>query len=433
MLARTCSLLFAVLLCCLIPADAASQRWILAADIHLNPFNPSSFPPPPGIDSNEVLLDEAIAQMRKAEPNPTLVILAGDFLAHSFETRSKNAGALPDAAARQTMSGIAARFARAFPRAHFLIMVGNNDDPCGDYQVSAASPYLQALAHIWAPLVNRDGAAPDFETSFAHGAYYTASLPGMPLRAIVLNSVYWSFRYVNSCGAAAQTPGADEFTWLQNVLQHPLASKANFVALHIPPGPDAYSTAIVHGLGIVPFLDGKDDRDLRSLLADPSSNVAWVLAAHTHRTEFRLLGNVPLLIVPSISPVYRNDPAFFVADVGPNGVLQDYQAVAYSEREERWDHTYDLDATFGVTAFDAAAIRAIHARLNGGWRPPDDAAFAADRFAACAQTALDTDAFAGCAGIPNRKVAWLLFASGGSIIAAGVAGLFIARYRRRVV
>jgi hypothetical protein len=431
MILRVCSLLLVLLCYCALPAYA-DQPWILASDIHLNPFDRSHAPASAGSDSNEALLDAAIAQMRRVEPNPQVVVLSGDFLAHHFETLAQTAGQTPVVASEQTMREIAAKFGQAFPHAHFLIVMGNNDDPCGDYETSADSAYLRALAQIWAPLVNRDGAAPDFVKQFGRGGYYTATLPGVDERAIVLDNIYWSFRYRNACGTAQQTPGADEFAWFEDALKATPAGRRNLVVMHIPPGPDAFSTSLIQGIGIVPFMGASNDNRLRALLADPRNRVAWALAGHAHRTELRTISDVPLLIVPSISPVYRNDPAFFVAQLTPSGDLHDYVADAYSQRDKKWAATYDLDSTFHVTALSGQAVRAIHAREQAGWLPPPASAFAADRFAMCAQTALAPDAYGACASVPNRRTVWVLTGAGG-IVVLGIAGVVLARRRRRVI
>src|SRR5690242_17631762 len=75
-------LFFAVLL-------ALTQQWLVVSDLHVEPFDSSPEPSYYGSDSNWALVDATIAQMRQAEPNPAVVVISGDFLAHHFDTRAR--------------------------------------------------------------------------------------------------------------------------------------------------------------------------------------------------------------------------------------------------------------------------------------------------------------------------------------------------------
>src|SRR5579884_1808783 len=102
-------------------------HWLVAGDIHAIPGSTGSTPSGYGSDTNWALFDSTIAAMRRADPNPSVVLLTGDFLAHHFP---KN---IP--LAERTTARIAHAFDTAFPHAQFVIVPGNNDDPCGDYRV----------------------------------------------------------------------------------------------------------------------------------------------------------------------------------------------------------------------------------------------------------------------------------------------------------
>ncbi|MGC1380385.1 MAG: hypothetical protein WA814_05105, partial [Candidatus Baltobacteraceae bacterium] len=137
-----------------------AQTWLAASDIHLDAFDRSPAPSRYGRDAGPALFDSALAEMRSAVPNPAVVVIAGDFLVHDLAGHARRRGTLPaDRVAIETMRRIAAAFGRAYPKAQFAIALGNNDAACGDYRSSDASPYLAAVARIWAPLVERRGAA----------------------------------------------------------------------------------------------------------------------------------------------------------------------------------------------------------------------------------------------------------------------------------
>jgi len=407
----------------------ADARWLLVSDIHRNPFDRATAPSRPGADSNPALLNSAIARMRLEAPDPAVVVIAGDFLAHHFDRLAKqNAPRMTlEAAELQTMASIARQFGRTFPRARFLIALGNNDDPCGDYRSSYASPYLRALAKIWAPLVDRNDAAPGFARDFSTDGAYVAALPIANLRVVVVNSVYWSWRANAACSPAAA--GNVEFAWLDRTLAATPAGERNLIVMHVPPGIDGYSTAFVHGAVTVPFLHPADSARLIAALANPGNRVDAALAGHAHELELRALDDVPMLVVPSISPIYGRAPSFFVATMAANGTLADYTAEIYDYATASWRSAYDFNRVFGVHGIDARSIAAIHARMTGGWRPPAAIQTSTDRYARCAQTEMTAARFDACTGNPAGRVDVILAAVALALAAAGLA-IFLLVFRR---
>jgi predicted phosphodiesterase len=416
---------FALILCSFVLPSAApaagDQRWLILSDIHFNPFDRSAIASPSGTDTNAVLLDSAIAAMRQETPDPSVVVVAGDFFAHQFPQRAKAAfpHSSPDSVGEDTMRAIAQRFDRAFPNAQFLIVLGNNDDPCGDYQGTANSAYLRAIAKIWEPLVNRNGAAPDFIKTFSAGGYYIARIgsTGMhgSLRVVALNSTYWSIIYKNACGTASEHPGTDELSWLDHMLGSTPSNVYNLVLLHIPPGVAAYPSALKtdatqtsggetqpgstlpFGItGALTYLNSEANQQLIQLFGNPADHVATVIAGHAHRTEFRRFNDAPMLIVPSISPISRKPPVFFVASVAsPDSinensrtVITDYAAFMYRYATNSWGGVYDFDTTFDVDQFDAPSLLAIRRKYETGWKPPASTQFTIDAFTDCAEDEL---------------------------------------------
>ncbi len=105
--------------------------------------------------------------MRHADPDPPVVVVTGDLLSHHISKSD----------ATPTAVSIAHLLNAAFPRAQFVLTLGNVDSACGDYALAPDAPFLRSLARAWGPLVNRNGAAPDFQRTFAHDGFYTAALP----------------------------------------------------------------------------------------------------------------------------------------------------------------------------------------------------------------------------------------------------------------
>ena len=377
------------------PAPAASRSpWLLVSDVHFDPFGdpalagalartpasgwPAIFarstagPSPYFADTNAALLASSLAAMRARAPSPAVVIVAGDFLAHEFPQRF--AAAVPGASnaayeafVDKTIAFIALEFGTAFPHAQFVVTLGNNDGYCGDYAATPGSPFLAHFADAFAPLVERDGRAPGFARDFARAGYYTAELPGEPGGEIVaLDSVYWSAKYDNACGSPGSDPGAAELQWLAARVAARPAPAYRWFLTHIPPVPDQYSS--LRAGRPVPFLQAAAAQRLLALTA--TARPAAFVFGHVHHASFEIVGpgdgsGVPGLVVPSISPVQGNDPAFIVADVSPGGILTDFTTyvLPLEEPGAPWTFEYDFDGAYGAAAFETRDLVTLQARL----------------------------------------------------------------------
>lgn len=337
----------------LAPRAASAAPWLAASDLHVNLSAPGA-PSTAGSDTNAALLAETIAAMRRADPNPPVVVLAGDFLAHRFR----------GSAAAATMAALAKRFDVAFPRAQFVILLGNNDAACGDYRAREGGDFLRAVARAWEPLVNRRGAAPDFAHDFSLLGAYVTRLPG-GVRGVVIDDTFWSVKYRNACGAAGSSPGRNTLAWLARALATTPRGETNWLFAHIPPGVDAFSTGMTKDLLVFSFLQPQYVAGLRALVSEPRNRVALAIGGHTHKFAFRFIGSktrdVPMLLIPSISPVYGNSPAFLTLNVADRG-LRDARERAFVGGH--WKLVGGLASTFGLPDLSVAALQALNARLN---------------------------------------------------------------------
>jgi hypothetical protein len=247
---------------------------------------------------------------------------------------------------------------------------------------------------------------------------------------VVVDDVFLSPRYASCLRSDRETnQGAAVLAELGRTLRS--SSDRSWLVLHIPPGVDAYSTAhLAHGLAIVPFLVPERRDALLGLIADPRARITLVVAAHTHKFAYRIAGTaphpVPMLLVPSVSPIFRNAPAFLVAQVAPDGTLADI-------RDHAFLHGAWIDlggyTALGVSRFTAPALRGLNARLahdpsarrrfallyeSGAPSEIGDGDWPIYR---CAATTFTTLAFGRCTGAGGTK---LLTTNG--IIAATVGG-----------
>jgi predicted phosphodiesterase len=403
-------------------------HWLLASDLHVEPHAAGPVPSTFGSDTNWALFDSTVAAMRRADPNPSVVVLSGDFLAHNFPRNV--------ALAEQTMWRIARAFDAAFPRAQFIIVPGNNDDPCGDYRVTPGTPYFA--------FVDRNGAAPQFERTFAQYGWYTARLPLRGVHLVALDSVYWSIVY-RACGGEHPDAPQRELRWLANQLRALPKGERAILVMHIPPGVDGHSTLMTHRLLVVPYWREDAASAFTRLLQNAQGRIPFAIAGHEHRNDFRLFGGVPILVAPSVSPVYHNNPAFLELDVAADGTLNDYRMFAYDEFEDGWQNVNAFDSLYGVGAFSAGTLAWIHDRLRtdttlramwarffmsgSGYREITSGTW---RTYWCAQTTL-ASAFIPCAGLQDR-VQVLPIAAGivaGAAVLLAVLGVRLARARRR--
>jgi len=377
-----------------------TARWLLVSDIHFNPFDDinlvpalaqspatgwhdllartSAQPSTYGKDTNYALLASALAQMRTAVPDPPVIVITGDFLAHDFldffeRTQPGKPVAAFQSFVDKTIAYLALEMNAAYPNAQFVITLGNNDGYCGDYESTPNSPFLAHMAQAWAPLVNRNGRAPDFIASFPSGGYYVATLPTRTTsQAIVVNSVFWSAKYRNACGVANTDPGATELDWLRATVNTPTVGYRWFVT-HIPPGIDANSS--MRGGKAVPFMQDYATQQLALTLSSASAHGAEFIAGHTHHASFEIVGQssgapLPTLVVPSISPVQANNPAFIVANVATDsGTITDMTTYAFllpllgNAQPAVWTREYSFLAAYGVGAFDATGLGRLQTLL----------------------------------------------------------------------
>ena len=327
--------------------------------------------------------------MQASQPHPLFITLTGDIIAHAFDCRFRaltpqSTVADYEAFVLKTIGFVLHQLRQTFPDVPVYAALGNNDSNCGDYKLTPGNTFLAETGKLFAASFP-SSQQPGIAQQFAAGGYYSASLPDPLSRAriLVLNDVFDSTKYTTCAGLPSQTPAEDEMTWLNRQLaQAQQAGESVWIIGHIPPGVDPYSTIrkspnLCSQGKPTPFLSSDK---MSAILIQYAPVIRLALFAHTHMDELRLLqpeagdpspnlrSSVPLKIVPSISPVDGNDPAFTVAQVDPaTAVLRDYTVVAASNQSgigATWSPEYDYASAFGQSSFDAASVRAIIAAFQ---------------------------------------------------------------------
>jgi sphingomyelin phosphodiesterase acid-like 3 len=313
-----------------------NQQVLIASDLHFNPFadptlaadlakapvhrweailsrSSSTAYSPYGQDTNWWLLRSALDAMRKAEPDPTLVMITGDLLAHGFP--QKYAQAIPDTNrdhyrvfVAKTVSFIALELRKRYSKPQILLTPGNNDDDCGDYNIEAGGPFLSDTARTIRGLARASGR---FTEEWKSLGSYTLQPRGIRgLRIVSVNSVFFSNKYqsvnfADGCAAVQSDGPARTFSWLESTLSRAAQNREKvWIMMHIPPGIDGYSTMVSYrslsqaassaprdlcSQAIVPmwkpFWTDLFDR----LMAQYPTTITAIFAGHDHTDDFRVI------------------------------------------------------------------------------------------------------------------------------------------------
>ena len=411
-----------------LPAAASQgELWLVAGDVHLDPFDRSPGPNGYGRDADAALFDEAVKRMRRVAADPAVVVLTGDFLAHRFPSLAARyePGVPPERPALEAMR-------RMVGRARARLSARAVRRSAGEQRRTLRRLPRPAYGSLSGRPRTRLGAAGrarrrlrGVRTGFrARRLLFDGA--NRHRRVVVLNSVLFSLVFAGDCRGDERDAGLGELAWLRQILARPHDGKTILV-MHIPPGYDAQTTTYVRGLVAWPFLEADANAALDALIASPRNRIAFVLSGHAHRFDFRLAGNVPIVTFGSLSPIYGNNPAFYTLRVAKSGALSDIVEFTYDVESQRWNAPRSFDQTWGAGGIvDAASLARIHARLGSdpamrqrwqqqadGWPSRPSAAgiwLGWWRPAYCAQTFLD-DGFTRCAGVGARRVALIVAAA----------------------
>jgi hypothetical protein len=426
------------------PPPPAAGQFLAVSDIHFDPFAdpaivprliaadpdrwPAIFassrltaPVGAGSDTNYPLLDSALkaASAASGSEGYDFVLLTGDLLRHDFEeTFVKYGGtdkAALDAFTVKTMAFVNRELERRFRGAPLIEALGNNDNDCGDYQPRPGAPFLAGTAATLPALA----ADPQARADFAAGGNYAVPHPRTPNHLfLVLDSVFWSPKYRDACGASgAEAAGSAQLAWLEwQLFQARQSGRTVSLVMHIPPGINPYESTAAKP---VPFwVDAWRDRFLAIAQAYAPILTAGY-AGHTHMDDFRILSNasgpyLAIRITPSVTPLFGNNPSFSVmryarADARPIGY------VSYVFQSGAWQREYDFAQAYGYPSYSAANLAALSAAIRSGASPrtayaryyPSGARTpitgANAPIYACAQTEMLPAGFAACVGAATGK------------------------------
>jgi sphingomyelin phosphodiesterase acid-like 3 len=443
---------------------ASTRQLVIASDIHFDPFADPTLAPalarqpitkwekilghssqteysPYGQDTNWWLLENTLDAMRKAEPNPAMVMITGDLMAHEFA--QKYARSIQDtdrnhyrAFVSKTIAFVAAEVRKRYARQQIFFTPGNNDDVCGDYTIQAGGPFLNDTAWTVGGLAKaRVQIMSDWK---AYGSYSVEPHGVKGLRIVSLNSVFFFNGYqpqsfADGCSATPTDGPARMYSWLEKTLSAAADKREQvWLMFHIPPGIDGYSTMMNYRKLSQPSPPGDICTqaiipmwkpfwtDLFSKLVVQYPNIAAMFAGHDHNDDLRVLhAGQPnqqfVLIDPPVSPIYGQNPSFRIVTF--DGAKLTDQTTWYltnlpsarSVEPGVWMPEYTFTEKWQSPRLDAASLNALDGRIRGNaaasqqWMTQLDVSSTyrpmpstAPRDMECAITALDPESYKSC-------------------------------------
>lgn len=380
------------LLARLVEADA-TQWYALFAGSEDHARTPSS-----GNGTNHWLLESCLAQMKMQAPRPALILYTGDFLTHWFnETYQEVSGDESEAGLQafidKTLAYIVLRLSYYYPHTPVFFCLGNNDAYEDNYGVTPDSSFLSHSAWTLGPgLLKQTRHLTSFFATYPHGGHF-AAYPSTAAgwRILSLNTNYLS----TNAPSHSETPAEAQLDWLEEQLSDAVAAGDKVWLLsHIPPGVDVYATRWANDFSddvpneVVPLMKEMHLARFKALLTQHASSITAVLAGHIHRDDFRWLGTendagASVLIVPSISPVYGNNPAYKVLDYDPaTFIIQDYETWYFDMLQGDWLHGHRFSWAYGSGALDAVRMRQLWHDLRTDPTMRDEYILAYDAFRA---------------------------------------------------
>lgn len=295
-----------------------------------------------GTDLWDSVQNKIVAILSSAHP-PRFILYTGDLPEHggSSDTTLRNINIRSVFKDLQKFSQI--------NNTPVFYLPGNNDALAGNYcffsdatgrtpfsLMDEYNPYPYNAFHVSAtPLKSKTHMISDTNLS---AGYYSAKIMDH-LRIISLNSVIWSSTLCNSCSQKCgdqQQESREQMDWLSQQLK--AASNAGdkvYLAMHIPPGVDAY-LSYTKGSQVMMWANDLSkagtpnwQNEFLALVDQYRNTISGVFYGHTHMDEFRALYGNPsqnsitqvAISCPGISVRNGNNPGFKLVQYDPKSKL----------------------------------------------------------------------------------------------------------------
>ena len=282
----------------------------------------------PFCDSSLELVESSLSEMQRIDSDPEFILITGDLIAHYTSTILTSTGSFSpsysQSLVQESFQKLASSCDKFFPNTQIIPLIGNNDG-YADYEMPTGLDkleYLEFLYSVWEPLSK--GMSRKF---FTDGYYSIKSKNG--LNVIVLNSNFFSVNYLN-----IGVQGGVQMIWLKGQLE---GNSNNILIMHIPPSLTLYSG------GELSWYDYYSEVFLK-MMSEYSESIIGIFAGHYHIGSFQLIGQIPIILNPSISPYFGNNPGFRYYNSNLTDFSQ-YNLNGYNVTGE-WE-SYSFSSMFG--------------------------------------------------------------------------------------
>ncbi|XP_065674252.1 sphingomyelinase phosphodiesterase D isoform X1 [Hydra vulgaris] len=292
----------------------------------------------PGCDTSLELLKSTANEIQKINANiknaAEFILVTGDQAAHDYDLFQVDVKQSIFLSAKKTLNELSS----ALLQTPIFLAMGNNDI-VHDYQppVKVNDSFYKNYAEIMEPFmfisadVVDNNAKSDFRKTFYVGGYYKVYIKEASIILLVINTNYWITKaYENNRDVV--NIGNIQMGWLITQLKEAqLKNKKVIIAGHIPPGCSSYE------LHCNMWLSNYTDIYLNITTRVYKNVIAVQFYGHTHQDKIKLLYQsqifppIPdenmksyMLLAPSITPVYRNNPAFRLVTFNEDRNIADY-------------------------------------------------------------------------------------------------------------
>lgn len=331
-----------------------------------------------GQKTNFKLLESSLSDMQLNCPQPDFIIYTGDFLAHGFNEKFRETTGITGqsdlhAFIDKTLAFMVARITHYYPDTPVYFTLGNNDSYQGDYLLQAGGQFLHNSSRVFSPFFQSGPGLDSFQNTYPLGGQYRVDAPGnRQLRILSFNSIYFSRFAPESSDSAA----LDQLQWLERELIR--ADRDNqqvWLIFHTPPGIDVFATRNGQKDNGFPekavYLIKEDflSRFTR-IISRHEDTVSAAFAGHIHRDAFRLIKGVdqqvaPVLIIPAITPVYGNNPAYRIVYPNPQTMdIMDYDVRYLDALDQTWKEGHRFSSAYGFNNLTGRAMYALSMEMQ---------------------------------------------------------------------
>lgn len=273
-------------------------------------------------NTNYALLVSSLKELQRIaiDYHPQFMLVLGDFLEHHLQSKFRKFSGNKSQTAyknfvKKTLQFLTYKLNQTLPNVSIYPVLGNVDSYGRDYHVIPGGDFLRDISAIWITFLKNQNNEVSFLQTFKKAGYYSAMLSSHE-KLIILDTVLFSPR---SQQAAVKQAAQEELIWLKNELNiAKLQHQSVLIVFHIPPGIDIYLSSALPYKIIKNFWLPKYTKAFLEIIKNFPDTVAGVLSGHIHVDLFQFTieghGNIliPMIITPSLSPIFGNNPAIKV-------------------------------------------------------------------------------------------------------------------------